>query len=89
MVSAELSVTRARSRRPAMRRAAALLAAAVLSLIAVGGALAASGAGGPLYPARVWIENVTLPSDPGARAAAELTRLESRMSELEGSGPEW
>ena len=52
----------------------------VLSLIAVGGALAASGAGGPLYPARVWIETVALPSDPGARAAAELTRLQSRMS---------
>ena len=85
MASAELSVARARSRRAAMRRATALLAAAVLSLIAVGGALAASGAGGPLYPARVWIETVTLPSDPGARAAAELTRLESRMSELEAA----
>ena len=83
--SAELAVARARSRRAAMRRATALLAAAVLSLIAVGGALAASGAGGPLYPARVWIETVTLPSDPGARAAAELTRLESRMSELEAA----
>ena len=68
-----------------MRRASAMLAAAVLSLIAVGGALAASSAGGPLYPARVWIETVTLPSDPGARAAAELTRLESRMSELEAA----
>ncbi len=84
-VSAELTVARARSRRAAMRRATALLAAAVLSLIAVGGALAASGAGGPLYPARVWIETVTLPSDPAARAAAELTRLESRMSELEAA----
>jgi len=84
--SAELTVALARSRRASMRRATALLAAAMLSLIAVGGALAASGAGGPLYPARVWIETVTLPSDPGARAAAELTRLESRMSELEAAG---
>jgi len=83
--AAELTVARARSRRAAMRRATALLAAAVLSLIAVGGALAASSAGGPLYPARVWIETVTLPSDPGARAAAELTRMESRMSELEAA----
>jgi hypothetical protein len=85
VASAELTVARARSRRAAMRRATALLAAAVLSLIAVGGALAASGAGGPLYPARVWIETITLPSEPGARAAAELTRLESRMSELEAA----
>jgi hypothetical protein len=68
-----------------MRRGVALLAAAVLSLAAVGGVLAASGAGGPLYGTRIWVETITLPSDPGARAAAELTRLESRLAELQAA----
>ena len=81
----ELAVVRARTRRAAMRRGMALLAAAVLSLAAVGGALAASGAGGPLYGARVWVETVTLPSDPGARATAELARLESRLAEIQAA----
>src|SRR6185369_9792763 len=78
-------VVRARNRRTAMRRGMALLAAAVLSLVAVGGALAASGAGGPLYGARIWVETVTLPSDPGARASAELARLESRLAEVQAA----
>jgi hypothetical protein len=84
-VATELAVVRARARRAAMRRGMALLAAAVLSLAAVGGALAASGAGGPLYGARVWVETVTLPSDPGARATAELARLESRLAEIQAA----
>jgi hypothetical protein len=81
----DLAVVRARNRRAAMRRGMALLAAAVLSLAVVGGALAASGAGGPLYGVRIWVETVTLPSDPGARASAELARLESRLAEVQAA----
>jgi hypothetical protein len=84
-VATELAAVRARNQRAAMRRGVALLAAAVLSLAAVGGVLAASGAGGPLYGTRIWVETITLPSDPGARAAAELTRLESRLAELQAA----
>jgi hypothetical protein len=67
------------------RRGVALLLAATLSLGVVGGALAASTAGGPLYGTRIWLEDVTLPSEPAARAAAELTRLESRIAEIEAA----
>jgi len=84
-VATELAAVRARNQRAAMRRGVALFAAAVLSLAAVGGVLAASGAGGPLYGTRIWVETITLPSDPGARAAAELTRLESRLAELQAA----
>ncbi|MEO5939725.1 MAG: hypothetical protein ABIZ72_02315, partial [Candidatus Limnocylindrales bacterium] len=37
--------------------------------------------GGPLYPARVWVETVTLPSDAAARATVELGRLQARLDE--------
>jgi hypothetical protein len=76
---------RARSRRTLIRRGATLVLAAGLSIGMVGGALAASTAGGPLYDARIWLEEVTLPSDAASRAAAELTRLETRIAELEAA----
>lgn len=80
-----LDVVRARrpwgiGRRPARRAAVALLAAA-LALGAVASAAAASSPGGPLYGVRLWIETVTLPGDAGARADAEIARLEARLSE--------
>jgi hypothetical protein len=83
--AADREVVRLARRRKALRRAGALAFAAALSLIAVGGALAASTAGGPLYGARVWLETVTLPADGSGRAAAEIARLEARMAELEAA----
>jgi len=76
---------RGRARRTAVRRGATLLLAAGLSIGMVGGAMAASNAGGPLYSARIWLEEVTLPTGGPARAAAELVRLASRMAELEAA----
>ena len=76
---------RPRSRRIALRRGATLLLAAGLSIGMVGGAFAASNAGGPLYDARIWLEEVTLPGGAVERAAAELSRLEARMAELEAA----
>jgi hypothetical protein len=85
VAAAELDRRRATARRTAMRRGGGLLLAATLSLGVVGGALAGSGAGGPLYGTRIWLETLALPSDPAGRAAAELTRLESRLAELEAA----
>ena len=53
------------------------------------GSVAASQAGGPLYGPRMWIEAATLPSDPMARANAQLARLDARLQEVRvasGSG---
>ncbi len=69
---------RSRIRRPMT----ALLAAAVVLAGAAGTALAARP-GGALYEQRVWIETLTLPNDPSARAIAELARLDVRLREAE------
>jgi len=63
--------------RPALAATAAVLGLAVLA----GGAVAASGPGGPLYSARLWVETLTLPSDPAARAAADLDHLQARLDD--------
>lgn len=63
------------------RRFAVGLLAASLALVGVAGAALASGPGGPLYDARLWIERAALPADPGARATADLDRLEARVGE--------
>ena len=69
------------SRRSTTRRLAVpFLAASVWLGIAVG-SIAASQAGGPLYPTRMWIENSTLPTTGAARAGAELGRLDARLFE--------
>ena len=61
---------------------AAMAAALVLiGLLTVGAALAGSGPGGPFYASRLWIEELTLPADPDARAEAQLARLEQRLEE--------
>jgi hypothetical protein len=65
-----------------LRRPAAILLAAGLSLGAVGGVAFAAQAGGPLYDTRLWIEAATLPTDPTARSAADLDRLEARLGEF-------
>lgn len=63
------------------RRLAAASLAAMLALAAVGGTVFAARAGGPLYETRLWIEMVTLPTDPSERAVAELDRLSARLRE--------
>jgi hypothetical protein len=72
--------TGARLRRPV----AAMLAAALVGGGAAGTALAGQ-AGGALYEPRVWIETLTLPSDPSGRAVAELARLEARLREADAA----
>lgn len=58
------------------------LLAAGLSVVLLGGvAFAGSQAGGPLYPARLWLEDVTLPADPASRLDGELDHLEARLDE--------
>ena len=64
------------------RRGGGLLLAAGLTLAVAGGAMAASQAGGPLYPTRMWLETVTLPTAGAARTDADIVRLESRMEEV-------
>ena len=72
-------------RRSGRRTAVALIAAAILVGAMVGGAAASSGPGGALYEARLWIEDASLPSDPSARAVAELDRLADRLREAEAA----
>lgn len=67
------------------RRAAVALLAAALAVGAIAGAAAASEPGGPLYGLRLWVETVTLPADASARADAEISRLEARLSEATGA----
>ena len=74
------AVTRARRRSVTRRLVMPFLAAAVWLGIAVG-SISAAQAGGPLYPARMWIERATLPSGLEARAAAELEHLDARLAE--------
>ncbi len=62
------------------RAAGAFLAASLATAIVVGG-VSAGQAGGPLYETRLWVETLTLPGDPSARAVAELSRLRDRLRE--------
>jgi hypothetical protein len=75
-----VTTTGARRRAP-WRRAASVLLAASLGLSLVVGTALAARPGGPLYESRVWAETLTLPSDPSARAVAELERLTHRLQE--------
>jgi cell division septation protein DedD len=67
--------------RVSRRRVAASLLAASLTLGIMAGSVAAAEAGGPLYPARVWLETVVLPADGASRAVAEIARLDTRIAE--------
>jgi hypothetical protein len=64
------------------RSAGALAAASLAGLLLGGSAFAASRAGAPLYGVRVWLEAATLPADQEARAAAELSHLQSRLGDI-------
>ena len=79
--AAEPTPIRRRTVAPGLRRAASLVLAAALSLVAVGGAALAASPGGPLYGAALWVEELTLPSGGEARVAADLGRLERRLEE--------
>ena len=63
------------------RAVGAFLAASLATAIVVGG-VSAARAGGPLYETRLWVETLTLPGDPSARAVAELGRLRDRLREV-------
>jgi hypothetical protein len=71
--------------RARLRRGGALMLAAGLAVGVLGGTAAAAQPGGALYGPRIWVEQVTLPADPSQRAAAELSRLESRITEIEAA----
>jgi hypothetical protein len=66
-------------------RAFAALMAAALSVLLLGGVAFASSPGGPLYGVRLWVETVSLPSEPGARADADVDRLDTRLDEAVGA----
>ena len=66
-------------------RALAALMAAALSVLFLAGVAFASSPGGPLYGVRMWVETVALPSEPGARADADVDRLDARLDEAVGA----
>lgn len=77
--------TARRIRRPVARRLSMAILAAAVWLGVAAGSIFAAQAGGPLYPARMWLEQASLPADPAARAAAELTRLDARLADALGA----
>jgi len=67
---------------PRLARAPLLAGAGLLLVAAIaGGALAATAPGGPLYGARLWVEELTLPAAPEARTEAQIDRLDERLDE--------
>ena len=71
----------ARPRRRLPRVGAVVLVASFALSLAAGGVVAARP-GGPLYETRLWTETLQLPTDPSARAVAELDRLKARLLEI-------
>ncbi len=64
------------------RRISATLLGVAAVLVIAGGALAATAPGGPLYGARLWVEEALVPADPGLRAEAQLDQLDDRFDEM-------
>lgn len=64
------------------RLAAAALLAAVL-VVGLTGVTLAAAPGSAFYGIRLWVENVTLPTEANARAEAQLALLEERLSEAQ------
>ncbi len=65
-----------------LRRLGGTLAAAVIAGLLVGSSIfAASRAGGPLYGARLAVEELALPAAAGSRLEAELARSQTRLAE--------
>jgi hypothetical protein len=69
------------SGRSIRRRTLITSLAAALWLGIAAGTMAASQAGGPLYPSRMWVETALLPSGANARTVADLNRLDARLAE--------
>jgi len=61
----------------------ALVAALAVGAGSVAGAAATPG--GPLYPARVWVETVLLPAGGEARSDAQQALLNERINEISGA----
>jgi hypothetical protein len=74
------AIVRVPHRSTARRLAMPILAASVWLGISVG-SISAATAGGPLYSARMWVENAILPADGASRANAEISRLDDRLAE--------
>ena len=65
-----------------LRRFGTATATAVLAGLIVGSAaFATSRAGGPLYGARIAVEDMTLPTDPAARLEAQIAHAQARLAE--------
>ena len=73
--------TSRRIRRPVARRLSMAILAAAVWLGVAAGSIFAAQAGGPLYPARLWLEQAALPGEAAARTASELSRLEARLAD--------
>lgn len=69
------------SRRSTVRRLAMPLLAASMWLGIAVGTVAATQAGGALYPTRLLIEHATLPTGGAERIAAEIERLDARLAD--------
>lgn len=74
----------AHARRRRGRFLPALLAAAA-TLLLVGGTVLAARPGSPLYPVRLWVEDIVMPTDEDGRAAARLDQLDTRLTEVEAA----
>ncbi|MGK2849662.1 MAG: DUF5667 domain-containing protein [Candidatus Limnocylindrales bacterium] len=72
-------------RRAARRRVLTLFLAVTLTLGTAAGTALAGRPGGAFYGARLWVETLTLPADPEARAIAELERLRDRLAEADAA----
>ena len=69
-------------RRSGWRRAVPAVLVATLTVAVVGGTALAARPGGALYGGRLWLETLTLPTDPSERAIAELARLKERLRDV-------
>ncbi|MBI3744930.1 MAG: hypothetical protein HY264_00085 [Chloroflexi bacterium] len=84
MRSLEASLARRPGRLSVLRRRVVpVLLAAALTVAGAVSVAAASSAGGPLYGARVWIEETLLPSDGSARALERIHQIDERVLEIE------
>ncbi len=65
-----------------LRRVSLAASAAVFAGLLLGSSVfAASRAGGPLYEARIALEDATLPADPAARLQAQIANAQVRLAE--------
>jgi hypothetical protein len=70
-------------RRKGRRRLVAFAMAAALTVGGAASVAAASNAGGPLYPVRIWLETAALSPDESTRALERLHQVDARVLDLE------